>query len=119
MANEGGAKASKAGNKEKRQARKAKRAGSGAAGASGAASGSKEKSKNPLMQEARTRYSDELRKQGVADADMKAKVKTHLKDVVKPAMSEAKQNAKSKNLKGAERKKFIQEAVRGKLGLQA
>ncbi|MBV9572170.1 MAG: hypothetical protein JO056_13100 [Alphaproteobacteria bacterium] len=108
MANEGGAKAGKAGGagKEKRQEKKAKRAG-------------KEKKKNPVLQEARTRYSDELKKQGVSGDQAKAKMKTHLKDVVKPAMTEAREGAKSKNLKGPERKKFIQDAVRSKLGMQA
>src|SRR6476646_4319860 len=100
MASEGGAKSGK----EKR----AKRSAGGSA-----------REKNPIVQQARTRYTEELRKQGVAQDQMKAKVKTHLKDVVKPAMTEAKANAKQKNLKGPERKKFIQESVRSKLGLQA
>jgi hypothetical protein len=104
MASEGGAKAGKEKRKEKREKR--------AAGGAG-------KEKNPIVKEARTRYTEELRKQGVAQDQMKVKVRTHLKDVVKPAMTEAKANAKQKNLKGPERKKFIQESVRSKLGLQA
>ncbi len=104
MASEGGAKSGK----EKRKEKRAKRTAGGPA-----------KEKNPVVQQARTRYTEELRKQGVAQDQMKAKVKTHLKDVVKPAMTEAKANAKQKNLKGPERKKFIQESVRSKLGLQA
>jgi hypothetical protein len=94
----------------KRKERRAKKAGGGKGG---------KKEKNPIVQEARTRYTDELRKQGVPEADMKAKVRTHLKEVVKPAMSEAKAGAKSKNLKGAERRKYIQDTVRGKLGASA
>jgi hypothetical protein len=93
----------------KRKERKAK-AGGGKGG---------KKEGNPVVQEARTRYTDELRKQGVPEAEMKAKVKTHLKEVVKPAMNEAKQGAKSKNLKGPERRKYIQDTVRGKLGASA
>lgn len=113
MANEGGAKAGKPGGagKEKRKEKKAKRAAGGGA--------KKERKGNPVVQEARTRYTDELKKQGVTADQLKAKLKTHVKDVIKPAMSEAKEGAKSKNLKGPERKKFIQDAVRSKLGLQA
>jgi hypothetical protein len=81
--------------------------------------GGRKKEGNPLVQEARTRYTEQLRKQGVPETEMKAKVKTHLKEVVKPVMSEAKAGAKSKNLKGAERRKYIQDAVRGKLGASA
>jgi hypothetical protein len=100
----------------KRQKRAEKRKAKG--GKKGGEKGGR-KDKNPVLKEARARYMDELRKQGVTDDQMKAKVKTHLKEVVKPAMSEAKAGAKSKKLKGAERKKFIQESVRSKLGLQA
>src|SRR4051794_40256185 len=116
MANEGGAASGKTGGKEKRKAKKAQRAAAGGAGAAGGSRKDKKK-KNPMMLEARTRYTEDLRKQGVPDDQMKAKVKTHLKDVVKPAMTEAKQGAKAKNLKGPERKKFIQESVRSKLGM--
>lgn len=116
MANEGGAKAGKpagkGAGKEKRKEKKAKRAAAGGGA-------KKEKKGNPVVQEARNRYTDELRKQGVTDDQVKAKLKTHLKAVVKPAMTEAKAGAKSKNLKGPERKKFIQDAVRNKLGLPA
>jgi len=94
----------------KRKERKAKRAGGG--------KGGKEKG-NPIVQEARTHYTEELRKQGVPETEMKAKVKAHLKDVVKPAMNEAKAGAKSKNLKGPERRKYIQDTVRGKLNASA
>lgn len=93
--------------------RKAKKAAAGKTGKGG------RKEKNPLVIEARTRYSEELRKQGIPESDMKAKVKAHLKEVVKPAMNEAKAGAKSKNLKGAERRKYIQDTVRGKLGASA
>ncbi|HEX3944155.1 MAG TPA: hypothetical protein VHW69_08710 [Rhizomicrobium sp.] len=94
----------------KRKERKAGKAGGGKGG---------KREGNPVVQEARTRYTDELRKQGVPEAEMKAKLKTHLKEVVKPAMNEAKEGAKSKNLKGPERRKYIQETVRGKLGASA
>jgi hypothetical protein len=102
-------KAGGAGRKE----RKAKKAGGGGKG------GRNKKEGNPIVAEARTRYTEELRKQGVPETDMKAKVKAHLKEVVKPAMNEAKAGAKSKNLKGPERRKFIQDTVRGKLGASA
>jgi hypothetical protein len=115
MAEEAGKKAQrqdagkKAQRKEKRgQARQQKAAGTGG-----------EKKKNPVVEEARTRYTEQLRQQGVPQDQVKQKMKTHMKDVVKPAMSEAKTGAKSKNLKGPERKKFVQDAVRAKLGLQA
>jgi hypothetical protein len=104
----GEAAAKKAKRKERR---KGKEAGAGKAG--------KDKAKNPLVREARTRYEADLRKQGVAEDQIKGKVRAHLKDVVKPAMSEAKEGAKSKDLKGGERKKFIHDAVRAKLGFQA
>ena len=65
------------------------------------------KDKNPVLKEARKHYMDELRKQGVAADQMDAKVKSHLDEVVRPAMSEARSGAKEKNLKGPERKKFI------------
>ena len=97
----------------KRKERKAKRAAGGKGGKGG------KKEKNPLVQEARARYTEELRKQGVPETEMKAKVKAHLKEVVKPVMNEAKAGAKSKNLKGPERRKYIQDAVRGKLGAAA
>ena len=105
MSNEGSAKAKAAKRKEK----KAKKAGGAG----------KKKNKNPVVQEVSARYTEELRKQGVADDQVKAKLKTHLKDTVKPAMSEARAGAKAKNLKGAEKKKFIQDSVRTKLGLSA
>jgi hypothetical protein len=103
---------------EKRKAKGGEKGGKKAAGKKGGEKGAK-KDKNPVVQEARTRYMDDLRKQGVAEGQMKDKVKSHLKEVVKPAMTEAKAGAKEKNLKGSERKKFIQDAVRSKLGLRA
>jgi hypothetical protein len=103
---------------EKRQA-KAGKAGKAAKGGNKSGEKREKKDRNPVLKEARTRYMDELRKQGVADDQMKDKVKSHVKEVIKPAMSEAKAGAKSKNLKGGERKKFIQDSVRSKLGLQA
>ncbi|MBV8799610.1 MAG: hypothetical protein JO208_07365 [Alphaproteobacteria bacterium] len=110
MANEGGKVAQKSG-KAGRDAKRAERAAKRKAG------GGKEKEKNPVLQQARERYSEELKKQGLAGDQMKTKLKAHLKEVVKPAMNEAKAGAKSKNLKGAERRKYVQDAVRTKLGL--
>jgi hypothetical protein len=110
MADETTAKKRERAGGAKRKERKANKAGGGKGG---------KKEGNPVVQEARTRYTDELRKQGVPEAEMKAKVKTHLKEVVKPAMNAAKEGAKSKNLKGPERRKYIQETVRGKLGASA
>jgi hypothetical protein len=98
---------------------KAGKAGKAAKAGKAGGKGEKKKDKNPVLKEAKSRYMDELRKQGVAEDQMEAKVKTHLDDVVKPAMSEARAGAKAKNLKGPERKKFIRESVRSKLGLQA
>ena len=110
MADETTAKREKKAGGAKRKERKAKKAGGGKGG---------KKEKNPIVQEARTRYTEELRKQGVPETEMKAKVKAHLKEVVKPVMNEAKAGAKSKNLKGPERRKYIQDTVRAKLGASA
>jgi hypothetical protein len=88
-------------------------------GEAGKRAGKGKKEKNPAVKEARKRYAEELRKQGVPEDQMKEKVKTHMKTVVKPAMTEAKTAAKARNLKGPERKKFMQETVRSKLGLSA
>ena len=105
--------AEEAGKKGERKAKRKEARKGKAAGAAG------EKKKNPIIEEARTKYADQLRKQGVPQDQVRDKMKSHIKDVVKPAMNEAKTGAKSKNLKGPERKKFIQDSVRSKLGLQA
>ena len=104
-----------------RAARKAAKAAKGAAPAEASAGGAeakgsqgKKKKKNPLVKQMREQYVAELKKQGVPDDQIKQKVRTQLKDVLKPAMKQAKESAKTKNLKGAERRKFIQDAVRGK-----
>lgn len=89
--------------------------GKGKAGKGG--EGGKKKKKNPLLQEARSRYLEQIRGQGGSEEQIKEKVKAHMKSVVKPAMSEAKAGAEAKNLKGVERKKFVQDSVRAKLGL--
>jgi hypothetical protein len=104
MANEGG----KASREKKRQERQAKRG-----------KGGNDRQRNPIVEEARSRYAEDLRKQGVAADQLRTKVRAHIKDVVKPAVTEAKAGAKSKNLKGPARKKFIQDTVRAKLGMQA
>jgi len=93
-----------------------------AAKAEKAAKGGKEKGdkeKNPVLLQARAEFAKGLKAQGVAEDQIKVKVKAHMKDVVKPAMSEAKKTASEKKLKGAEKKKFVQEALRAKLGLQS
>ena len=79
----------------------------------------KDKQRNPLVKEARGQYMQELRKQGMAKDQMKEKMRAHVKDVVKPAMSEARASAESQNLKGPEKKKFIDNAVRTKLGMSS
>jgi hypothetical protein len=81
--------------------------------------GKKDKKKNPVIQEARGQYMQQLRKQGMPKDQMKEKLRTHLKDVVKPAMTEARATADSQNLKGQEKKKFIQNTVRTKLGMSS
>jgi hypothetical protein len=74
--------------------------------------------RNPLVEEARARYAEELRNQGVETEQLRTKVRAHVKGVIKPAMSEAKAGAKSNKLTGPARKKFIQDTVRAKLGTQ-
>lgn len=93
------------------------RAGKKGGAAAGEKGNKKDKQKNPLIKEARGQYMQELRKQGMAKDQMKEKMRTHVKDVVKPAMSEARASAESQNLKGQDKKKFIQNAVRTKLGM--
>jgi hypothetical protein len=93
-----------------------KRKGKAAAG-KGAKDGDKKKKKNPLILEARQQQLKQLRTQGTPEDQMKEKVREHIKAVVKPAIVEAKSNAEAKNLKGADRKKFVQDSVRTKLGL--
>jgi hypothetical protein len=117
MADEVGkrAKGADAGRKAERKAKR--KEGRKAGGGKGGGKGDKEK--NPVIEEARARYTAQLQKEGVPQDQLKEKVKAHIKEVVKPAMAEAKTGAKSKNLKGPERKKFVQDSVRSKLGLQA
>lgn len=99
--------------------RKAKKAARKAAKQAGAGAEAGKKKKNPVVKEARRDYTRELRKQGLTEEQMKEKVRTHMQDVVKPAMTEAKAGAESQNLKGPERKKFIEDSVRSKLGIKA
>jgi len=113
MAEEAGKKA-RGGDQNRKAERRAKRKeGRRAGGRTG------DKERNPVIEEARARYTAQLQKQGVPQEQLKEKVRAHIKEVVKPAMAEAKTGAKSKNLKGPERKKFVQDSVRSKLGLQA
>jgi hypothetical protein len=81
--------------------------------------GADKKKKNPVLEEAKSQYMRQLRSEGGSKEQLKEKMKTHMKTVVKPALSEAKAGAKAKNLKGRERKTFVTEAVRTKLGLAA
>ncbi len=90
-----------------------------ASGAGGETKAKGKKKKNPVAKAAKTQFMEGLRKQGVAEDQMKQQVRAHMKEVVKPAMSEAKSAAKAKNLKGPEKKKFIQDTLKTKLGLQA
>ena len=104
----------------KKKGTKAKAAGEKPAGGKGKAEGGdKDKKKNPLVIEARQSYLKKLRSEGGSDEDNKKKLKVHMKDVVRPAMNAAKTEAEAKKLKGPERKKFVQEFVRTKLGLSA
>jgi hypothetical protein len=95
------------------------RAGKKGGDAAGGKDKKNDKQRNPLIKEARGQYMQELRKQGMAKDQMKEKMRTHVKDVVKPAMSEARASAESQNLKGQEKKKFIENAVRTKLGMSS
>ena len=95
------------------------RAGRKGGDAAGDKGKKKDKQKNPLIKEARGQYMQELRKQGMAKDQMKEKLRTHVKDVVKPAMSEARASADSQNLTGQEKKNFVQNAVRTKLGMSS
>jgi hypothetical protein len=103
----------------KRKGAKGKGAGAkGQGGGKGKSAGKgKDKKKNPLVIEARKNYLEKLRGQGGSEEEMKQKLKAHIKDVVRPAMTAAKTEADSKKLAGSERKKFVQDAVRAKLGL--
>ena len=101
----------------KKKTAKTKTAGEKAAGKSTAEG--RDKKKNPLVIEARKSYLEKLRGEGGSDEDNKKKLKAHMKDVVRPAMNAAKTEAEAKKLKGPERKKFVQESVRTKLGLSA
>jgi hypothetical protein len=115
-----------------RAARKAAKAGKGAAAEAGAKAGKKggkkaggkagkkaDKKQNPVVKRAREQYIQELKKQGVPEDQLKQKVHAQLKDVIKPAMKQAKESAKTKNLTGKEKRKFIEEAVRSKLSVPA
>lgn len=98
---------------------KAKTRGRAAGKNKEARKGKNKKKKNPLVAAARKQYLEQLRSSGISDEQAKEKVKAHMKDVVRPAMSEAKKNPEAKKLKGADRRNFVQNAVRSKLGLNA
>ena len=106
----------------KKKGAKAKSAGAKDQGGGKGKSGGKakdKKKKNPLVLEARKNYLEKLRGQGGSEDEVKQKLKAHMKDVVRPAMTAAKTEADSKKLAGPERKKFVQDTVRAKLGLLA
>src|SRR5256885_11913664 len=100
-----------------RAARKAAKAGKSAAAEGGAKAGRKagkkaggaagkkaDKKQNPLVKQMREQYIQDLKKQGVPEDQIKQKVHAQLKDVVKPAMKQAKESARTKNLKGKEKR---------------
>jgi hypothetical protein len=79
--------------------------------------GKNKNKKNSLLAAVRKQYRDQLRGSGVSDEQIKEKMKSHMKDVVRPAVNAAKTSAEGKNLTGQDRRKFVQDAVRSKLGL--
>lgn len=94
----------------------AKSASAGSKSASaGKGAGKEEKKKNPLLKKARSKYAKKLKAEGVSQADLPDKVKAYMKDKVRPALEEARTAAKGKDLKGAERQKFMEEQVSTKL----
>ena len=94
----------------------AKSASTGKKSASaGKGAGQEEKKKNPLLKKARTKYAKKLKAEGVSQTDLPTKVKAYMKDTVRPAIIEAREAAKGKDLKGAERQKFMEEQVGTKL----
>lgn len=92
---------------------------SGETAGTGSGTSGKEKKQNPLIKEARGRYARKLRADGIANDQVQEKVKAYVATSVRPALNDARAAAQSKNLTGAERKKFIEDAVRRKLGEQA
>lgn len=80
-----------------------------------AGSAGKEKKKNPLIKKARNKYAKKLRAEGVSQADLPEKIKSYMKDTIRPAFEEARNAAKSKDLKGQERQKFLEQQVGEKL----
>ena len=94
----------------------AKNASAGSKSASAAKEpGKKEKKKSPLLKKARNKYAKKLKAEGVTQADLPEKVKAYMKDKVRPAIEEARTAAKDKDLKGAERQKFMEEQISTKL----
>ncbi len=89
-----------------------------AAGTPGAKGGT-EKKQSPHIQEARARYAKKLRAEGTAKDQIQEKVKAYVANTARPALRDAKAAADSKKLTGPERKKFIEDALRMKLGNQA
>jgi hypothetical protein len=81
--------------------------------------GKGEKKGNPFVLAARSQYAKSLTDQGLPREQVKEKVKAHVKDVVKPALSAAKATATERNLKGPAKRKFIEEELRSKLGMPA
>src|SRR5690348_4840316 len=94
----------------------AKSASTGSKSASaGKGTGKEEKKKNPLLKKARTKYAKKLKAEGVSQTDLPTKIKAYMKDTVRPALTEAREAANSKSLKGQDRQKFIEEQISTKL----
>ena len=78
-----------------------------------------EKKGNPMIAELRKQYAKSLSEQGMPKEQVKEKVRAHIKEVVKPALSAAKATAAERNLRGPAKRKFIQDEVRSKAGQPA
>lgn len=76
------------------------------------------KKQNPFIKQARSQYAKKLRREGVAEDQIREKVKNYVATSVRPALNDAKAAAQSKKLAWPERKKFIEDAVRTKLASQ-
>jgi hypothetical protein len=87
--------------------------------ANSASKGEKGKKPNPFIKQARARYAKKLRREGVAEDQIREKVKSYVATSVKPALNDAKAAAQAKNLTWPERKKFIGDTVRTKLASQS
>jgi hypothetical protein len=89
-----------------------------AAPAGGGPADKKRGEKNPIVQLARRNYIQTLRGEGVPKEQIKERLHKFTKEVLHPAMEEARTIARARDLKSPERRRFIQEAVGTKLGLR-